>query len=218
MNEIDPLLLGRQLMKPTGEAGKQVGEYMNTSNKLLYDFVLKTAEFQNNSRVLEIGFGNGKLLPEYFKHNVSLIVTGLDFSEEMCAEAKINNQQWIDENKLSIVCEDSSHMSFPDNAFQLVTAINTVYFWTPVEKYLNEIYRVLKSGGQLFLGFRPKSVMNALPFAQEVFALYEPDELKVILSHCGFINIEIKKQLTERKSVDGSFIKSLDICMIAEKQ
>ena len=42
-------------------------------------------------------------------------------------------------------------MSFKDEFFDLVTAIETYYFWTNFPDALNEIKRVLKPGGKLLL-------------------------------------------------------------------
>ena len=38
MNEINPIELGRQLKKPTGEIGLLVAENMNVANEQIYDF------------------------------------------------------------------------------------------------------------------------------------------------------------------------------------
>lgn len=40
--EIDPVILARQLMKPTGELGYQVAQKMNEVNHSLYELVWKS--------------------------------------------------------------------------------------------------------------------------------------------------------------------------------
>lgn len=217
MSEINPIDLGRQLKKPTGEIGLKVGENMNSSNNQIYDFLLSTIDIKDNSKILEIGFGNGKFISKFFDINPKIHLTAIDFSDIMCSEAKNNNKEFIDDDKLVIKCEDSLDMSFPNDSFDKVVAINTIYFWDAIDSHLLSIKRVLKKGGQLIIGYRPKSVMINLPFAQEVFKLYDPDELQLLIKQNGFKIIKEENQTITRKSIDGSEIKSTDICLIVEK-
>jgi ubiquinone/menaquinone biosynthesis C-methylase UbiE len=218
MRDINPIELGRQLMKPNGEFGLQVGENMNSSNNSIYDFVLSQLEIADESEILEIGFGNGKFINKYFEINPNIRFSAIDFSEIMCSEAKLINEDLINDNKLVIKCEDSMSMSFTKDSFDIVVTINTVYFWEQIEEQLKGIKRIMKNGGLLLIGYRPKSVMKDLPFAQEVFRLYDSTDLQVILQRQGFKIIKEERQTTQRKSVDGSEIYSTDICLIVEKE
>lgn len=218
MKEIDPIELGRQLMKPNGEFALQVAENMNSSNNSLYDFVLSQFTIANQSEILEIGIGNGKFISKYFNINPNIRFSAIDFSEVMCSEAKLTNKELIIDNKLVITCEDSISMSFEKESFDIIVTINTVYFWKQIEKQLAEIKRVMKNEGLLVIGYRPKSVMINLPFAQEVFRLYDPEELQAIVRQNGFKIIKEEIQSTQRKSVDGSVIHSSDVCLIAKKE
>ena len=38
MNNLSPIELGRQLMKPTGDAGLEVANRMNATNNSIYNF------------------------------------------------------------------------------------------------------------------------------------------------------------------------------------
>ena len=44
-----------------------------------------------------------------------------------------------------------SSLSFPDNMFDLVTAVNTYYYWPNLVDDLKEVLRVLKPGGKLMI-------------------------------------------------------------------
>ncbi|HEX2935648.1 MAG TPA: class I SAM-dependent methyltransferase [Bacteroidales bacterium] len=217
MSEIDAKELGRQLMRPTGENGLKVGENMNSSNKLIYDLIISQMKIEDRMRILEIGFGNGKFIPRFFELNPSINMAGIDFSDIMCNEAKAANKEWVEAGKLIVKCEDSQAISFPDEYFDIVVSVNTVYFWQPLEMHLNEIKRVLRKGGLLVTGYRPKEVMKNLPFAQEVFRLFDPEELQLEVEKNGFKVIKEERKETHRKSVDGSEVHSMDICLIAEK-
>ena len=214
MNEINPIELGRQLKKPTGEIGLLVAENMNVANEQIYDFVISHLTMRDNAKILEIGCGNGKFISKFFDANSNIQVTALDYSEVMCSEATTLNKGFIDDNKLIVKCEDAIDMSLPDASFDMVVTINTVYFWEQAERQLFEIKRILKKGGSFVIGYRPKSVMKDFPSTQEVFKLYEPDELPLLLRQNGFENIREEKQPTHRKAVDGSWVDSIDICLI----
>jgi ubiquinone/menaquinone biosynthesis C-methylase UbiE len=220
MNEINPIELGRQLKKPTGEIGLKVADYMNTVNEQLYDFVLSHLNISNNSKILEIGCGNGKFISKFFDTNSNIHLTAIDFSDVMCTETKVFNKELMNGNKLIVKCEDSIEMSLSDKTFDIVVTINTVYFWEQVERQLNEIKRVLKKDGLFVIGYRPKSVMKDYPSTQEVFNLYEPEDLKLMIQQNGFKIIKEVSQTTNReiKVVDGSQIQQfIDICLIVEK-
>jgi ubiquinone/menaquinone biosynthesis C-methylase UbiE len=169
---------------------------------------------------LEIGCGNGKFISKIFDINSNIHLTAIDFSDVMCTETKVFNKRLINDNKLIVKCEDAIEMSLPDETFDIVVTINTVYFWEQVERQLNEIKRVLKKDGLFVIGYRPKSVMKDGPSTQEVFTLYEPEDLQLITKQSGFEIVEEVSRTTNRevKVVDGSQIKQfIDICLIFEK-
>ena len=217
MNEINPIELGRQLKKPTGETGLVVAGNMNIANEQIYDFVLSQISISDNSTVLEIGCGNGKFISKFFDSNSTIHLTVVDYSDVMCNEAKALNKEFINNNKLLVQCEDAIEMSSSDEFFDMVVTINTVYFWEQKEKQLNEIKRVMKKGGLFVIGYRPKSVMKDFPSTQEVFNLYEPEDLESLMKQNGFEIIKEARQATNRTAVDGSQVQSIDICLIVKK-
>lgn len=216
IDELNPIELGRQLMKPSGEQGKLVGENMNIANSSIYSNAFKLIKFNDGERILEIGFGNGKFISNYFKINPNIIVFGVDFSDTMCKEAISLNQKYIDQNKLVLKCEDAACTSFDNESFNTIITINTIYFWNSIEKQIEEISRLLKRGGRLLIGFRPKSIMKNSSFTSEVFSLFESDDIIELFKKHNFKLIEENAVNISRKSVDGEDINSIDICLVFE--
>ncbi len=218
MDKIDPEELCRQLRKPFGEQGKLVGEKMNVSNNSIYALMFSKIEFNDNDNILEIGFGNGKFFKRYFEKARNIKVSGIDISDVMLEEASIINKGLIESNKLFIYCESCQKMSFPDGSFDKIISLNTIYFWEQRDAQLEEIKRVLKRNGKLVIGFRPKSIMEKLAFINNSFNLFESNEIAKLLEKHNFKNIREFMQNISRKTVDGSDIDSIDICISGEKQ
>jgi len=216
MSKINPIELGKQLMKPSGESGIKVGKDMNISNNAIYSLACTLIDFKDNDKILEIGFGNGNFFSNYFNINPNINVFGVDFSDIMCGEAALLNQRYIDGNKLFLSCEDSLRTSFNNDYFDTIISINTIYFWTSMDEQIEEIRRLLKKSGKLLIGFRPKSIMEKLPFTKEVFRLFESLQIFELLQRHNFKIIDEKARHISRKSVDGNDINSIDICIVAE--
>ena len=59
--------------------------------------------------------------------------------------------------------------------------------------------------------------MKDFPSTQEVFNLYEPEDLEILIKQNGFEIIKEAKQATKRTAVDGSQVQSIDICLVVKK-
>ena len=85
---------------------------------------------------------------------------------------------------------------FPDNFFDLVTAIETYYFWPSLPNALREIKRVLKFGGQLLLVNEMVKdgvydVENAEIIEKTQVCLVPLEEIRNILQSVGFVDVQI---------------------------
>jgi ubiquinone/menaquinone biosynthesis C-methylase UbiE len=217
MSELSPVELGRQLKKPIGETGIGVAENMNKANTSIYKFAFSLIQIKEDANILEIGAGNGNFIKNYFGLNPKITLTAIDYSETMCSSIINLNKELVKENRLIVKCEDSLSMSFANESFDIVLTINTLYFWEDIESQLEEIYRVLKPDGILLIGYGPKCNMKDLKFTEEVFKLYDAEELNFILKRQGFKIVREKSQPVTRISADGSIIESTDICVLVNK-
>lgn len=213
---IDWELLAANLRKPSGEMGIITAEKMNESNEKLYEVLVDTIVdsdiLTNKSEVLEIGFGNGAFF-EYLNDNLACSkLTGLDFSEEMCALAIQNNPKLIEAKKLEIVCGSIAENSIADHSFDLIIAINVIYFWDNFEENILGIKRMLKPQGCFAIGYRPASNMIQYPFTQFGFRLYENEELDLLMDQYGFEKIKFNTLSYTRKAADDMEYESVDNC------
>ena len=113
--------------------------------------------------LLDIATGTGDFAIEALRLNPQKIV-GIDISEGMLAvgQEKLKRKNLTD--KIELQLGDSENLAFADNMFDAVTAAFGVRNFENLELGLQEIYRVLKPGGQLvILEF---SKPQAFPFKQ----------------------------------------------------
>jgi ubiquinone/menaquinone biosynthesis C-methylase UbiE len=92
-----------------------------------------------NSRVLDIGCGNGKNM--LYGTQKDLQMTGLEHSQSLCDICK--------ERNLTVVQGDARSLPFTDNSFDAIIMIAVIHHINPKEHHqvLNEIKRVLRPGG-----------------------------------------------------------------------
>lgn len=217
MQEIDPLELGKQLRQPSGETGKAVAEIMNISNSSMYALAFEVLDIGNSESILEIGYGNGYYLSRYVELSPEVKIYGIDFSKTMYEDAMVRNIDLINKKKLFLSCGNANTMNYESNSFDVIITLNTIYFWEPFEKQISEIIRVLKPGGKLIIGFRPKSFMEHLPFAQEVFKLFNSEDIEAILEQHGLEITRSEAREVNRVSIEGNDVVAVDACIVARK-
>jgi ubiquinone/menaquinone biosynthesis C-methylase UbiE len=78
-------------------------------------------------------------------------VYGVDFSRESVAVASRTNRQWIDTARVEIQEGSVSQLPFSGDVFDLVTAVETHFWWPDLPADMREVLRVLKPGGTLII-------------------------------------------------------------------
>lgn len=99
-------------------------------------------------RVLEVGVGTGLSLASYTPENR---VTGIDASPEMLEKAKRRVQEKNLQPVQDLVLMDAREMEFPDDHFDVVTAMHILSVVPEPERVMSEICRVCRPGGQVVI-------------------------------------------------------------------
>jgi phosphatidylethanolamine/phosphatidyl-N-methylethanolamine N-methyltransferase len=100
-----------------------------------------------NEAILEVGVGTGLSLPLYPR---DAKVVGIDISQEMLDKAEIKKQHYNLSN-VDLYNMDASSMNFADNTFDKVIASHVITVVPDPLKTLNEIKRVCKKDGEIFI-------------------------------------------------------------------
>jgi len=190
--------LASQLSHPKGANGIATAKSMNVANDNMIRSVINQIDVFDTVNILEIGPGNGLHINYLFQKNPNTKYIGIDISELMVQEATELNSEFTNSGKAIFEWTDGEIIHKEENSINAIFTVNTLYFWKNPNEYLQEIFRVLKNGSQLILGFVPKSTMEKLPFSKYGFELYDNESVQNLLEEIGF---KIDKIISETEEV-----------------
>lgn len=214
---MDLEMLARQLRKPDGETGKQVGVVMNNGNKLINAWAIDALNIDKEDSVLEIGMGNGFFVKDIVAMHPQIKYTGIDYADVMVEEAKKLNDDLVKAGIAKFILGTADSLPFDDNSFKKVLTINTIYFWADATKELAEIKRVLKPQGKLVLAIRSKKAMERMPFTQFGFIKYDQRQLVDLLERNNFRIEKVVEQKEPPYEFEGQTFEIENIVVTASK-
>lgn len=187
-------LIARQLRKPSGIAGRWfVGKSLNKSNGPLEDMGLELMQLQPEHHVLEVGFGNGRLISRMAEVVKEGSITGIDISRVMVSQAKKKNRDAVRSGKVKLHWASVADIPAAEATFDRVFTANTVYFWPDPTTNIQEVLRVMNSGAIFLCGLRLKGDMLQMDVVAEnrdIFQnLYTLDEITSLLESAGFVKV-----------------------------
>ena len=110
--------------------------------------VLDALKLRSGDRVLEVGVGTGISLPLYPR---DVRITGIDVSREMLERARGRVARAGLRNVDALLEMDAEEMTFPDASFDKVVAMYVVSVVPNPAKLLDELHRVCKPDGEVFI-------------------------------------------------------------------
>lgn len=140
-----------QCQKPAGLLGRFVLWNMNSRHSKLTDWGLSHISIDKHSTILDVGCGGGRTISKLAAIASQGKVYGVDLSKESVAFASRINKQWIDMGRVEIREAPVSQLPFSENVFDLVTAVETHFWWPDLSAGMREVLRVLKPGGAFII-------------------------------------------------------------------
>src|SRR5438477_5843418 len=134
----------RQCRKPSDRAGRAVLQRMNVSHAELTAWGLSHVAMRDDFTILDVGCGGGRTIDRLASIATKGKVFGVDYSEESVATARETNARWIEQGRVDIQLGTVSRLPFTDGTFDLVTAVETHYYWPDLPRDVREVFRVLK--------------------------------------------------------------------------
>ena len=172
---------------------------MNRGHEPLTLWGLAHVKVEHNHVILDVGCGGGKTVSRLAHMAFCGKVFGIDYSADMVKYSKKKNKKLIDEDRVEITEGSVEKMIFSDNFFDLVTAIETYYFWPSFSDASKEIRRVLKCNGNLLLVNEmvkdgKYDIKHVKTIERAQVNLIPLDEIRDILYAVGFDDVQTFKK------------------------
>src|SRR5260221_5647577 len=120
----------------------------------------------------------------------------VDYAEDSVAPSSATNRQLIETGRVEIGQASLSQLPFPNDKFDLVTAVETQYYWPDLVKDMQEILRVLKPGGTLVIIAESYKSRRPDRLQRLVMKLLKSTDLSVeehreLFSRAGYTEVQV---------------------------
>jgi SAM-dependent methyltransferase len=174
---------------------------MNRRHSKLTEWGLAHVSIRSDNTILDVGCGGGKTVAKLASLAVNGKVYGVDFSEESVAVSRRTTQKLISAERVEIRHASVSALPFANGTFDLVTAVETHYYWPDLNADAREILRVLKPGGAVIIiaesysGGKYDRLLQHLEALRRrgimKYAHLNVGEHRGLLSNAGYSDIEV---------------------------
>jgi ubiquinone/menaquinone biosynthesis C-methylase UbiE len=187
-----------QCQKPRGWLGRLTLWNMNSRHSKVTDWGLAHVSVNERDAILDVGCGGGRTISKLAAMATQGKVYGVDFSEASVAASNRTNARWIERDRVEIHHASVSQLPFPDGMFDLVTAVETHFWWPNLPGDLREVFRVLKPEGKLLIiaevykGANTTMARLCEKYAPQTgMACLSVDEHRELFANASFTEIQI---------------------------
>ncbi|HEY5060328.1 MAG TPA: class I SAM-dependent methyltransferase [Gemmatimonadaceae bacterium] len=186
--------------RPRGWIGRLVIWRMNRSHSTLTDWGLRRVSIGERDTILDVGCGGGRTASKLAARASAGTVHGIDYAEASVAAARRFNRRAIAQGRVVIQQASVSELPFPNDMFDLVTAVETHFWWQDLPAGMREVLRVLKPGGRMLIiaefynGGKHARYVGRLA-RWTTMAMLDVDQHKAIFSDAGFTDIHVEEEL-----------------------
>ena len=191
-----------QCARPEGSLGRIMLSFMNYTHAPLTNWGLKLVDVQDEWTMLDVGCGGGFTIRRLLKRSKDAKVYGIDISEESVAKAKKVNVNVLDK-QVFVTLGSAEKLPYEDGKFDLVTPVETVYFWPNLPDCLQEVHRVLKPSGKFAILVEVVDSDSKWTNVVEGMTAYSPEDLKKLLDDAGFTQTEIHRKKPTYATIIG---------------
>ncbi len=191
-----------QCARPEGFLGRVMLRFMNFGHAPLTNWGLSLVEIHDGWTMLDIGCGGGATLKRLLKRSKGAQVYGIDISEESVAKARKVNASVLD-RQVFVTQGSAEKLPYEDNKFDLVTAVETVYFWPDLPNCLKEVRRVVKPGGRFAIMVEVLENDSLWTDVVDGMTAYSPEQLKEMLEGAGFVKTELHRKKPSYSTIIG---------------
>ena len=178
-----------QFGRPTGLWGRAAGLLMahRSSNRRRNAWAVSLLDVRSHDRVLEIGFGPGLAIRELGRLAADGYVFGIDHSELMLRRAKRLNAEGVERGAVDLRLGSVEDLPAFDQPFDKILAVNATMFWREPVARLEELRRLLRSGGLIAVAHQPRG-----PGTSDETAAAEGQNIAAALAQAGFSEVRLE--------------------------
>lgn len=105
------------------------------------------------------------------------------------------NRRLIADGRVALHAADSHMIPYPDQSFDRILAVHTLYFWSEPVTHRREIYRVMKDSARFVLCFGPRDdTRRVQKFPEAVYRFHSANGVRSFLTEAGFVEIHLDRQ------------------------
>jgi len=186
----------RQCRKPSGPLGARLVRAMNITHSRLTDWGLTHVSVKRDDVMLDVGCGGGRTVQKLVALAPEGRVWGIDYSAASVSASRRTNAEAIAADRVKIELASVAALPFADETFDLVTAVETHYYWPDLDANVREVLRVLKPGGTFALIAETARDRQPNPLYHAVMALLRAAHLTTaqhtdLLTRAGFTDVSV---------------------------
>jgi len=141
----------KQAKGPEGFVGKIMIQIMNIVHAKRTRWGINKLYIKEDATALDVGCGGGNAITLLIKRLPKGKVFGIDYAEDCVDTTVKKNIRAVNSGQVEVIKASVSELPFSKESFDLVTAIQTHYFWPDLENDISEVYRVLKEKGTFLI-------------------------------------------------------------------
>jgi SAM-dependent methyltransferase len=169
---------------------------MNRSHAGVTAWGLAHVPIEPHFTILDVGCGGGRTIQRLADQASDGKVFGIDYSPASVAASRRTNASAIAAGRADVREGSVSALPFPDGMFDVVTAVETHYYWPHLEADAREVLRVLKPGGRFAIVAesykgRRFDVVYRLPMTLLHATYLTVDEHKALLNAAGYSEVTV---------------------------
>jgi SAM-dependent methyltransferase len=187
-----PEWIARQAARPSGVLGWLLGRVMAVETAAANRLALELLEPRRTDHVLEIGFGHGATIERLSGLVDEGVVAGIDVSHTMLRLASRSNCAAVARGRVQLCLGSAEQLPYPDDHFDRILSVHTLYFWPQPQRAFAEIRRVLRLSGRFVLAWRddPESRRT---FPASVYRFQDEDAVTGMLREAGLVRTELSR-------------------------
>jgi SAM-dependent methyltransferase len=184
------VFLLREVRKPSKWVGRLFLWIMNHSHSSLTDWGLKHVAIGKSFTILDVGCGGGRTIQKLAAIGTEGAVYGVDYAKGSVAASRAKNACSVQAGRVAIAQGTVSQLPFADDTFDLVTAVETQYYWPDLPRDMQEVRRVLKPGGTLIILAESYNRGKTNKLLQTVMKTFSVGEQRELFLAAGFQDVE----------------------------